>query len=137
MKYRKSNAYGGGSYFLRVSPSKTLCQAFHSFKAGQLCRGRLRFPHPSSNLRSLKLCQRNPLFCKRPFLSMNSAPPRKSRCSSGGRHPPYLPALVMIISVPISWNLFQRSAHCSSTWISSMDEVGGSCERDPPDGRSG
>lgn len=33
----------------------------------------------------------------------------------------YLPALVMIISVPMSWKRFQRSAHCSSTWISSME----------------
>lgn len=38
--------------------------------------------------------------------------------------PAYLPALVMIISVPMSWKRFHRSAHCSSTWISSM-EAGG------------
>lgn len=36
----------------------------------------------------------------------------------------YLPALVMIISVPMSWKRFQRSAHCSSIWISSMDAEG-------------
>lgn len=36
----------------------------------------------------------------------------------------YLPALVMIISVPISWKRFHRSAHCSSTWISSMEAEG-------------
>ena len=35
----------------------------------------------------------------------------------------YLPGWVIIISVPISWKRFQRSAHCSSTWISSI-EVG-------------
>lgn len=36
----------------------------------------------------------------------------------------YLPALVMIISVPMSWKRFHRSAHCSSTWISSMEKAG-------------
>lgn len=42
----------------------------------------------------------------------------------------YLPALVMIISVPMSWKRFQRSAHCSSTWMSSM-EVGGDGSQGP------
>lgn len=36
----------------------------------------------------------------------------------------YLPALVMIISVPMSWKRFHRSAHCSSTWISSIEAAG-------------
>lgn len=43
---------------------------------------------------------------------------------------PYLPALVMIISVPMSWKRFHRSAHCSSTWISSM-EAGGEASQGP------
>ena len=42
----------------------------------------------------------------------------------------YLPALVMIISVPMSWKRFHRSAHCSSTWISSM-EAGGDGSQGP------
>lgn len=42
----------------------------------------------------------------------------------------YLPALVIIISVPISWKRFHRSAHCSSTWISSM-EAGGEGSQGP------
>lgn len=42
----------------------------------------------------------------------------------------YLPALVIIISVPISWKRFHRSAHCSSTWISSM-EAGGDGSQAP------
>lgn len=42
----------------------------------------------------------------------------------------YLPALVMIISVPMSWNRFHRSAHCSSTWISSMDAASGEDEEE-------
>lgn len=42
----------------------------------------------------------------------------------------YLPALVIIISVPMSWKRFHRSAHCSSTWISSM-EAGGDGSHGP------
>lgn len=42
----------------------------------------------------------------------------------------YLPALVIIISVPMSWKRFHRSAHCSSTWISSM-EAGGDGSQGP------
>lgn len=49
---------------------------------------------------------------------------------------PYLPALVMIISVPISWNLFQRSAHCNSTWISSMVDMAAGTGPVAPDARS-
>lgn len=49
---------------------------------------------------------------------------------------PYLPALVMIISVPISWNLFQRSAHCNSTWISSMVDMAAGTGPAAPDARS-
>lgn len=49
---------------------------------------------------------------------------------------PYLPALVMIISVPISWNLFQRSAHCNSTWISSMEDMAAGTGPAAPDARS-
>ncbi|TNN35589.1 hypothetical protein EYF80_054250 [Liparis tanakae] len=47
----------------------------------------------------------------------------------------YLPALVMIISVPMSWKRFHRSAHCSSTWISSMEAgAGGSLHAARPGG---
>lgn len=42
----------------------------------------------------------------------------------------------MIISVPISWNLFQRSAHCSSTWISSMVDMVAGTGPAAPDARS-
>lgn len=49
---------------------------------------------------------------------------------AGGVYEPYLPALVMIISVPMSWKRFHRSAHCSSTWISSM-EAGGDGSQGP------
>lgn len=30
----------------------------------------------------------------------------------------------MIISVPMSWKRFHKSAHCSSTWISSIEAEG-------------
>lgn len=50
-------------------------------------------------------------------------PPRPCPAPS----PPYRPALVMIISVPISWNRFHRSEPCRSTRVSDAAHTAAGC----------